>query len=258
MSSTGARAKYWPDSDLKSYESKTLINARKCTVWDIITDGGNYTVWNSGITHIDGELRHGGTIRVRTPSGGNRMFRIRVRQIPGEVMTWTGGMPFALFKSVRTFTLTPDGGKTLLHVRQDFAGPLQGLLWNAVPDIEKTFAEYLSAVKKRAELLSRHEARIHASLRRPWGAGRTLGSAECPRHSALVENAPFPRPASASTHAPAAGPVNILPVGAGRTGGPARPELRRNPDANATALAAGYVVTRSRPRAHPDPKALNH
>ena len=168
MSSTGARAKYWPDSDLKSYESKTLINARKCTVWDIITDGGNYTVWNSGITHIDGELRHGGTIRVRTPSGGNRMFRIRVRQIPGEVMTWTGGMPFALFKSVRTFTLTPDGGKTLLHVRQDFAGPLQGLLWNAVPDIEKTFAEYLSAVKKRSELLSRHEAKIHASPGRPW------------------------------------------------------------------------------------------
>ena len=30
------------------------------------------------------------------------------------------------------------------------------------------------------------------------------------------------------------------------------------PDANATDLAAGYVVTRSRPRAHPDPEALNH
>ncbi len=140
-----------------------------CTVWDIITDGGNYTVWNSGITHIDGELRHGGTIRVRTRTGGNRTFRLRVRQIPGEAMTWTGGMPLALFKSVRTFTLTPHGGQTFLHVRQDFAGPLRGLFWNAVPDIEEAFAEYLSAVKKRAELLSRHEARIHASPRRPWG-----------------------------------------------------------------------------------------
>ena len=35
---------------MKSYESKTLINARKCTVWDIITDGGNYTVWNTAPT----------------------------------------------------------------------------------------------------------------------------------------------------------------------------------------------------------------
>ncbi len=148
---------------MKFYESKTLINARHCTVWDIITDGGNYTVWNSGITHIDGELRHGGMIRVRTRTGGNRTFRLRVRQIPGEVMTWTGGMPLALFKSVRTFTLTPHGGQTILHVRQDFAGPLRGLLWNAAPGIEEAFAEYLSAVKKRAELLSRHEVRIHAS-----------------------------------------------------------------------------------------------
>ena len=55
---------------MKSYESRTLIDARKCTVWDVITDGGNFTVWNSGITHIAGELRHGGTIEsVAGPAG---------------------------------------------------------------------------------------------------------------------------------------------------------------------------------------------
>ncbi|MGP4033487.1 SRPBCC family protein [Pseudarthrobacter sp. 1C304] len=171
MSPTGTKAKFWPGRGIKSYESRALIDARKSTVWDVITDGGNFTVWNSGITHIDGELRHGSTIRVRTRTGGKRTFRLRVRQVPGEVMTWTGGVPLALARSVRTFTLTPHGGQTLLRVRQDFAGPLPVLLWNAVPDVEAVFAEYLSAVKKRAELLSRHEARIHASPRLPWGPG---------------------------------------------------------------------------------------
>ncbi|BCW66812.1 hypothetical protein NicSoilB4_15750 [Arthrobacter sp. NicSoilB4] len=152
---------------MKSYEAKTLINARKSTVWDIITDGGNYTVWDSGITHISGGLRNGGTIRVRSRTGGNRTFRLRVRQMPGEAMTWTRRLALGLFKGVCTFTLTSHGEKTLLHVRQDLAGPLLGLLWKTLPDIEQAFAEYVNAVKKRAELLSRHEARIHASQGRP-------------------------------------------------------------------------------------------
>ena len=75
---------------MRSYEAKTLINARNFTVWEIITDGGNYTVWDSGITHISGGLRNGATIRVRSRTGGNRTFRLRAQQIPGEVMTWTG------------------------------------------------------------------------------------------------------------------------------------------------------------------------
>jgi hypothetical protein len=153
---------------MKSFEAQVLINARNSTVWDIITDGGNYTVWDSGITRLDGRLRSGGPIRVRTRIGGNRTFRLRVQQIPGEVMTWTGGLPWGLFKSVCTFTLTSRGGKTLLRVREEFTGPLLGPMWSSVPDMERSFADYVSAVKKRAELLGRHEARIPASPGRAW------------------------------------------------------------------------------------------
>ncbi|HEX9089386.1 MAG TPA: SRPBCC domain-containing protein [Arthrobacter sp.] len=138
---------------MKYFEAETLINAGDSTVWEIITDGGNFTVWDSGITRIDGELRNGGTIRVRTRTGGNRTFRLRVQQIPGEVMTWTGGLPWGLFKGVRTFTLTPHGGMTHLRVREEFTGPLLVPLWNTVPDLERAFTDYVSAVKKRAELL---------------------------------------------------------------------------------------------------------
>lgn len=73
-------------------ESQHLINARGSTVWDIITDSGNFTVWDSGITAVTGEIRNGGTVRVRTRHGGSRSFRLRVEPIPGEVMTWTRAM----------------------------------------------------------------------------------------------------------------------------------------------------------------------
>lgn len=83
-------------------------------MWDIITDAGNFTVWDSGITRIEGQVRNGATIRIRTLTGGNRTFRLRVQQIPGEVMTWTGGLPLGLFTGVRTLTLSPQNGKTHL------------------------------------------------------------------------------------------------------------------------------------------------
>lgn len=138
---------------MKSLEAETLINARNSTVWEIITDAGNYTVWESGITSIQGELRNGGTIRIRTRTRGNRTFRLRVQQIPGEVMTWTGGLPLGLFRGVRTFTLSPQRGMTQLRVKEEFSGPLLGLMDKTMADTEQALTDYVNAVKERAELL---------------------------------------------------------------------------------------------------------
>lgn len=138
---------------MKSLEAETLINARNSTVWEIITDARNYTVWESGITSIQGELRNGGTIRIRTRTRGNRTFRLRVQQIPGEVMTWTGGLPLGLFRGVRTFTLSPQRGMTQLRVKEEFSGPLLGLMDKTMADTEQALTDYVNAVKERAELL---------------------------------------------------------------------------------------------------------
>jgi hypothetical protein len=48
------------------HASEALINARLSTVWDVLTDSGNMTVWNSGVTEIDGDLRDGETVRIST------------------------------------------------------------------------------------------------------------------------------------------------------------------------------------------------
>lgn len=137
---------------VKFVEAEVLINARSSTVWDVITDGGNLTVWDSGITEIHGEIRNGGTIRIRTALGGNRMFRLRVEQLPGEVMTWTGGIPLGLFTGVRTFTLTSHGTMTHLRVREEFSGPLLSAIWKRMPDMEPALDAYVKAAKARAEL----------------------------------------------------------------------------------------------------------
>lgn len=138
---------------MESFDAETMIYARSSTVWDIITDAANYTAWPSGITRADGQVRNGGTIRVRTRTGGKRTFRLRVRQVPGEVMTWTGGQALGLATGVRTFTLSPYGGKTYLRVKDEFRGPLIKLIGRTAPDLGQDSTSYVTAVKERAELV---------------------------------------------------------------------------------------------------------
>lgn len=133
-------------------EAEALINARSATVWDVITDAGNLPVWNSGVTEIEGEIRNGSVIRIRTASGGKKVFRLRVQQLPGEVMTWKGGMPLGLFTGLRTFRLTPQGSMTHLNVREEFTGPFVTTMWKRMPDLQPELDAYVKATKARAEL----------------------------------------------------------------------------------------------------------
>ena len=140
---------------MEYFTSEALINARVSTVWEVITDAGNLTVWESGITAVDGELRDGGTIRIKTTDAGERSLRLRVQQKRGEVMTWTSGLPLGLLTRIRTFTLSPRAGLTHLTVEEEVSGPLATLVRKTSPNTARTLDDYVHAVTNRAELLDR-------------------------------------------------------------------------------------------------------
>lgn len=131
-------------------ESQHLVNARGSTVWDILTDSGNLTVWDSGITTVSGEIRNGATIRIRTRHGGDHNFRVRVEQIPGEVMTWTRTVP--LGAAVRTFVLTRQESMTMLLVRDEVKGPLRRLIRSPFSSSQRDLDEFVDAARQRAEI----------------------------------------------------------------------------------------------------------
>lgn len=132
-------------------ESQHLVNARGSTVWDILTDSGKLTVWDSGITTVSGEIRNGATIRIRTRHGGDLNFRVRVEQIPGEIMTWTRTVPPGA--AVRTFVLARQGSMTLLLVRDEVKGPLRRLIRSPFSSSQQNLDQFVDAVRKRAEII---------------------------------------------------------------------------------------------------------
>ena len=84
-----------------------------------------------------------------------RSFPVKVTEFaPNRSMSWTGGMPLGLFKGVRTFRLTPTEGGTRFDLREEYTGPLLGMMWRSMPDLGPSFQQFARGLKARAEQAS--------------------------------------------------------------------------------------------------------
>jgi hypothetical protein len=138
---------------MKFYEASADINASPETIWPILTDGAGYTMWDSGVERVEGRIASGETIKVFSKVNPGRAFPVKVSAfVPGQRMTWTGGMPLGLFKGERTFTLSPGGnGATRFTMREQYSGPLLPLIWRTIPDLGPSFRQFANGLKQRAE-----------------------------------------------------------------------------------------------------------
>jgi hypothetical protein len=138
---------------MKTFSATTNIKASAETIWRILTDAPNYPAWDPGVDRIEGTIAPGEQITAYTKLSPNRAFPAKVTEfVPGQRMTWTGGMPLGLFKGVRTFTLVPKGdGSIDFTLREEFSGPLLPLFGRGIPDLTKTFEAFAAGLKARAE-----------------------------------------------------------------------------------------------------------
>lgn len=138
---------------MKAYEATSTINATPGDVWKVLVDGAAYTDWNSGVVSLDGTIAPNERLKVVSEANPGRTFPVRVTAFDApNSMRWTGGMPLGLFTGERTFTLTPSGdGETRFTVREEYTGPLLGLIWRSIPDLGPSFETFARGLKERAE-----------------------------------------------------------------------------------------------------------
>lgn len=138
---------------MKFYEASATIDAEPEAVWAILVDAPAYASWENGVVRVEGSIAPGETIKVVSEANPDRTFPVKVTAWePGRRMEWSGGMPLGLFRGVRTFTLTPgDAGTTQFKVREEYTGPLLGLIWKSIPDLGPSFQKFASGLKRRGE-----------------------------------------------------------------------------------------------------------
>lgn len=134
-----------------AYEATADIDAPVDTVWAVLTDAGSYTDWDSGVTRLEGSIADGSKLKVFSEVSPDRAFPVKVALDPPGRMTWTGGMPLGLFRGVRTFTISGNGTGTRFHMREEFSGPMEGMITRSMPDLQPSFDQFTAGLKAEAE-----------------------------------------------------------------------------------------------------------
>src|ERR1700730_12724800 len=138
---------------MKEYSATALIEASPKAIWDLLTDARGNADWNPSVDRVEGTIALGETIKVLVKVNPGRAFPVKVTEFkPAEKMVWSGGMPLGLFKGERTYTLTPTAnGETHFKMREEYTGPMLGMIWKSIPDLGPAFQEFAQSLKRAAE-----------------------------------------------------------------------------------------------------------
>jgi uncharacterized protein YndB with AHSA1/START domain len=138
---------------MRYYEATSVIAASAEAVWTVLSDGAAWASWDSGIDAVDGRIVLGETVTIRSKAAPGRAFPVKVTALERPaLLRFSGGMPLGLFRGVRTYRLSPDvAGGTLFHLREEYTGPLLGLIWRSMPDLGPSFDRFAQGLKARVE-----------------------------------------------------------------------------------------------------------
>jgi hypothetical protein len=137
---------------MKSFAVSIPINAPAAIVWALLVDGPAWPSWNPTVEKVEGVIALGQRIKVYTKLTPGRAFPVKVTELTApRRMVWTGGMPLGLFKGERTYVLEPEGGGVRFSMREQFTGLMAPLITRSIPDLQPSFDEFATALKRRAE-----------------------------------------------------------------------------------------------------------
>jgi uncharacterized protein YndB with AHSA1/START domain len=137
---------------MRAYEATALIEATPEQVWPVLTNTAAWPEWDSGVTKADGRLALGEKLTITVKANPGRAFPVKVVQLSApEQMVFRGGMPLGLFTGRRTYTLVPEGTGTRFTMREEYTGPLAGMIFKSIPDLGPSFRQFAEGLKHRAE-----------------------------------------------------------------------------------------------------------
>jgi uncharacterized protein YndB with AHSA1/START domain len=129
-----------------------LIQAAPERVWSVLTDAAAWPNWDSGVTKVDGRVALGEKLTVAVEANPGRSFPVKVVRLSApERMVFLGGMPVKLFTGRRTYSLAPEGNGTRFTMREEYAGPLAGMMIRSIPDLGPSFRRFAEGLKQRVE-----------------------------------------------------------------------------------------------------------
>lgn len=125
------------------------IQAAPAIVWALLTHAADFPRWNSTVVSVEGDIRQGQKIKLKSTLDEKRTFNLQVKEFePERRLVWGDGM------GNRVYTLSPEGNNTLrFTMTEKIGGPLFPLFAGAIPSFDASFEKFAADLKKEAEAI---------------------------------------------------------------------------------------------------------
>jgi len=127
-----------------------LIDSDVSIIWALLTNASDFPRWNSTVLSIDGEIKVGEKIKLKSYLDPDRTFKIKIKEIiKDQKMVWGDAM------GTRVFTLTKTEKGVLFSMDEKIASPMFPLFAGQIPSFDESFEKYAADLKKEAELIAK-------------------------------------------------------------------------------------------------------
>ncbi|MEO1051932.1 MAG: SRPBCC domain-containing protein [Bacteroidota bacterium] len=126
------------------------INADPAIIWSLLTNASDFPRWNSTIVSLEGEIKVGQKIRLKSVLDDKRVFKIKVKEmIPEKRMVWGDG------KGTRVFTLSSNNGVVTFTMDEKMGGLMFPMYAKYIPPFDENFEQFARDLKQEAEQIQK-------------------------------------------------------------------------------------------------------
>ncbi|MEZ4721260.1 MAG: SRPBCC domain-containing protein [Flavobacteriales bacterium] len=125
------------------------IKADASIVWALLTNASDFPRWNSTIISLEGEIKKGEKIRLKSTLDEKRIFKLKVKEMDTEKrMVWGDG------KGMRVYTITENGNGIAFNMTEKIGGLMFPMYAKYIPPFDASFNQFATDLKKEAEIIS--------------------------------------------------------------------------------------------------------
>jgi len=138
----------------KTFSRETAISidiqADKSILWALLTNASDFPRWNSTVISIEGDIKPGGKIRLKSTLDPKRVFKLSIREFDADTrLVWGDAM------GQRVYMLKSMGQNlTQFTMTEKIGGPIFPLIAKMIPPFDQSFEHYARDLKKEAEAIS--------------------------------------------------------------------------------------------------------
>ena len=125
----------------------TTIFANPAIVWALLTRASDIPRWNSTVTSINGEIKEGETIELKSTLDEKRTFKLKIKEfVPEKRLVWGDA------QGNRIYTIDKaNAGGVLFKMTEKIGGPLFPLFAKYIPSFDESFEQFAADLKREAE-----------------------------------------------------------------------------------------------------------